>query len=406
MKYNQSSMNLARASISGVLCFAVLCGILVAGLWPFHSPKNEVSWLRSENGIRFGEYGTALSSGLLKMIKVQDESSCSLEIWLQPGLTHDTNTFFAFYTPRDSVKFSLHQSNTDLVLQSQIRNDHQTRTRRMYVENIFRQEKPVFITIASDAQGTAIYIDGALVRTSPQFRFSSKDCTGQLVVGDSPVSSDSWSGQLRGLAIYNKDLTAAQVSQHYEGWTKKGRPDIDEDERNVAMYLFNEHTGNVIHNQVIQGVDLYIPQRYLILHEIFLEPPWKEFQPDWGYWKNVLINIAGFIPFGFFSYAYFSSARPIKRAALATITLGATISLTIEILQAYLPTRQSGMTDLITNTLGTSLGAMMYRLALVRTVFHESLNRIGSRVHSLIAGTCEPRSITKRGSRLARLPRS
>jgi len=80
----------------------------------------------------------------------------------------------------------------------------------------------------------------------------------------------------------------------------------------------------------------------------------------------VLINIAGFVPFGFLVCAYFSLARRIRTPALVTILLGFTVSFTIESLQAFLPTRDSGTTDLITNTLGTCIGVWLYRLSFWR----------------------------------------
>ena len=127
----------------------------------------------------------------------------------------------------------------------------------------------------------------------------------------------------------------------------------------IALYIFNEGWGTTVHNQMNSENDLRIPEHFFVLHAPFLETPWDEFQPSWSYWKNVMINIGGFVPLGFFFCAYFVSVRRFNRAALATIVLGGLVSLTIEVLQAFLPTRDSGMTDIITNTLGTGIGAML-----------------------------------------------
>jgi hypothetical protein len=276
----------------------------------------------------------------------------------------------AFSTPENPLQFLLRQSGSDLELQRVSRSQPpQARTASLYVGRVFRGEKRVFITVTSGPQRTSIYVDGALVETSREFRLASNDCEGQLVVGDAPLENNSWSGQLRGIAIYHQELTAGQVFRHYETWAARGRPELSENERSVALYLFDEHGGRVVHNHVSSGIDLYIPERYLVLHQVFLKPLWEEFELSWGYLRHVLINIAGFIPLGFFFCAYFSSARQVKRAALATIMLGASVSLTIEILQAYLPTRYSGMTDVVTNTLGTCAGVILYRSKAARTLF-------------------------------------
>jgi len=227
----------------------------------------------------------------------------------------------------------------------------------------------MFITVTSGGGHTLVYIDGALAGRPAHFPLSAKDFAGKLVVADSPLTHDSWAGVLRGLALYNQEVTPAQVFQHYQTWTTKGRPDITEDERAAALYLFDEGTGSIIRNRVPGGMDLFIPERYLVVRQTLLEPFWKEFYPSWGYLKEVLINITGFIPLGLFFCAYLASAGQIKSPGLVTIILGFTVSLTIEVLQAYLPTRASGTTDLITNTLGTGLGAWLYRCHAGRVLF-------------------------------------
>src|ERR1700691_288659 len=51
----------SKLKILGVLCILVLCGILVAGLWPFHAPINDVTWLQNADGVDFGSHGTLVS---------------------------------------------------------------------------------------------------------------------------------------------------------------------------------------------------------------------------------------------------------------------------------------------------------------------------------------------------------
>jgi glycopeptide antibiotics resistance protein len=87
-----------------------------------------------------------------------------------------------------------------------------------------------------------------------------------------------------------------------------------------------------------------------------------------SYWSDMGVNIAGFIPFGFFFALWFSLTPGIARPRLTALLLGFTISLIIESLQYFLPTRDSSMTDLLNNTIGTALGVALCRPALVQNL--------------------------------------
>jgi glycopeptide antibiotics resistance protein len=91
-----------------------------------------------------------------------------------------------------------------------------------------------------------------------------------------------------------------------------------------------------------------------------LDPVWRAFNWSWGFWQDAFINVAGFIPFGCFFCAYFS-ARKLRSPALCAAAFGAAVSVFIELTQANLPTRDSSMSDLINNILGSVLGAAAYR---------------------------------------------
>ena len=360
-KIGQINWEVTSPKLLGVACGLVLAGILVAGLWPFHSPRNQVTWSAGGNGLHFGGHGTILSSGRFKAPNGPADAPCSLEIWFEPDRSEASGPLFAFYSSENHRQFSLSQSIADLALQSDMREGrYRTLTTRRYVDDIFRRGKPLFVTVISKGGDVSVYVDGTLARTARKFPLFRRDFDGELVIGALPRIDSSWSGLVRGLAFYEQAISPAQVLHHYQTWVEKGRPDVSENERVVALYLFNEHAGRVVHNHVPSGPDLYIPPRYLVFDQAFLLPFWEEFDPRWTYWHDALVNIVGFVPFGFLFCAYFALAGRFKRPALVTIFLGFTLSLTIESLQAFLPTRDSSTIDVITNTLGACLGVWLY----------------------------------------------
>jgi hypothetical protein len=98
----------------------------------------------------------------------QDQPSCSLEIWLQPGSTTAANTILAFSTPENHLLLSLHQYRAILILNRQISNDpNQAET--IGIDGVFRQIKPMFITITSGPQKTSMYVEGTLVNLFRNF---------------------------------------------------------------------------------------------------------------------------------------------------------------------------------------------------------------------------------------------
>ena len=356
----------ATSRILGAICIALVFGLLVAGLWPFNFfPINDVHWMKDEDGLRFGKQpGTVYSSGYFQKQEPAASAFCSIEIWLQPARTyvHSSVTVLAFYNPQSTMQFRLLQYRDDLFA----RRDHKNRegpsdASEIDIVHAFHNNQQTFITLTSDAKSTSFYVNGAFVDLSRHFEFTCEDLSGQLVIGNSPAFYDPWRGKLLGLAIYGQHLTSDQVSRHYQTWLRNTEAKALENDHPLALYLLAERSGNIARNSARFGPDLYIPERFRILDKRILMPPWNEFQFDYAYAKDIFINVAGFVPFGFFFCVYLKNRWPSNRIVLITVLAGAIISLTIEISQRFIPSRSSGMTDIITNTLGTLFGAILAR---------------------------------------------
>jgi VanZ family protein len=366
-----NSPSYARAM--GALCLCSTLIILTAGLWPFHAPRNDVTWLGKEDGVRLGVHGTILSASAFNAPNLGRDDSSSLEVWLAAARSRGRNTILAFADSGHAEgQFLLQQMGAALIVQR--RNMDDTGIRRVAeftIKNAFPENKTVFVTINLEPHKTLVYLDGLLAISSEILGSNPGTFDGRLVLGNSVTSCDSWSGQILGLAIYEQELTGTKVLEHFDGWTKNHHPTLTKLEHPAALYLFSERAGSVVHDQLGLSPDLIIPERYLVLQPAFMALPQLHYHPTWRYWADIGINILGFVPFGFLVVAYFSTVPTIRNAAAATILLGFLTSFTIEWLQAYLPTRDSGMNDLITNTLGTALGVLLYRSSLCQNLLRQ-----------------------------------
>jgi VanZ family protein len=244
-----------------------------------------------------------------------------------------------------------------------------TKTKRVDVDRVFTSAKIVLVTISSGPNGTTVYLDGQPADFLPRFKISRSELSGQIVLGTSPVNYAPWLGDLRGLAIYSKELTPADALRHNKEWTEpSGSPDLD---GALARYGFAEAAGREVRNQVASGPTLQIPAIFAIPHKALLRSAANEFKPNWKYARNVLGNIAGFVPLGLIVCAYLAGTRSRCKAILITTIACGVLSFVIEVLQYYIPPRGSGTTDIITNTLGAALGAALTQVGAVRQVLEQ-----------------------------------
>src|SRR5208282_701746 len=174
----------AYATIVQVLSVIVLCIVLVAGLWPFHAPRNAVRWLKDENGVRFARHGTLVSRGPFRAGPSPNDTSCSLEIWLTPGLVTTEGTILAFdSSPDPSTPFSLRQYVSSVAIQRYMIDERGIPRRPwLKVDRVFREGERVLLTVTSGRGATVVYVDGVQAGQDSTLGLVRKDLTGRLVL--------------------------------------------------------------------------------------------------------------------------------------------------------------------------------------------------------------------------------
>ena len=356
----------------GIIFCAVCVGMLITGLWPFNfKPVNKVTWLGDRNGINFYGHGMVISadSWNKEQNSLFPDKSISMEIWLN-ALTETSSlpSIMTLYDEKTPYIFFVGQWRSHLAIRSRTDDPAARKPGKSYqeigVSNALLKNVDTFITITSGPEGTAIYQNGTRARFYPRHRLLSgyKGDPLSLILGNSHSSGSYWTGYLSGLAIYNRALTNKQVSRNYLDWIHKGVPPAEENGC-VALYLFDERKGSVVHDHMNSGHQLMIPEIFKpVKLNVLHFPLHDDFQWNRSFFQDITINIIGFIPFGFFCAGLLIKTRGFTMSAIYMITVlfGIVFSLAIELLQVYLPTRDSSLLDLICNVVGTIMGLIVF----------------------------------------------
>jgi len=351
---------------TGFLCAVAVFAILCATLFPFNPhPQNKVSWLPQAGGLRFRWGGVVVSQRPLQLPDPGD-NTCTVELLIRPATIRFSSTILAFYVTGHRHPFEVSQWTDGLLLTHNPSIEHDpTHTIKIDVDHVFRAGKLVQITISSGAGGTNVYVDGQPAGHFPRFRISRGDIAGEIILGTSLVT-DVWPGELHGLAVYAKELTPAQALKHYMDWMDSSN--LPDSEDVVSRYSFIEGAGSEVRNQVASEPDLQIPKFFYVPHKPFLQTPVQEFELNWEYVGDVAQNIAGFVPLGLVVCSFFAWRNSRWQSVVYTTIACGALSFVIEVSQYFIPQRGSGMTDIITNTLGAALGAILAETRLIRGI--------------------------------------
>jgi VanZ family protein len=332
-----------------------------------------VEWLNNENGISFQDlgiiYGPTENNDSDQNPLLAKDKSVSIEIWLTPGsyFHRSFSNIFSLYDDNQPEIFSFRQVRSSLNISK-----YQTLGKRgathswRWLGNFFFSGQRRLLTITSDKESTTVYFDGRKVKKFRNYSLmlgKKQASPSRIVIGNDPSGTQPWRGKIHGLAIYNHELYPERVFEHFEKWKNGSALPLSREKDIVVFYPMDEKNGQKIHNAASNHYHLSIPIRFKILKKNYLKLSRNALKLEGLSLRDMYINILGFIPLGYLLVvnisSFMSSRASTWRLIFWAILGGTLISLFIEILQAFLPTRNSSLTDLIFNALGTGLGLIL-----------------------------------------------
>lgn len=349
---------------AAILSILVLTGILIIGLNPkgFYFTNN-FEWLKDRPGIRFKEYALAHTGPVGRAFSGQN--GLSIQIALKPASydAREFNSILMLHNGEDAEQLLIGQWRSWIILMNGDDYAHKKKTKRLSFDSSSQPSAARFLTIATGRDGTRLYVDGRPAGARKDFRL--KIPLGEntrLVLGNSVYGRHSWGGDIYGLAFYGRTLSSEEAAHSFDRWRRERGFGFAAKQKPLLLYVFDEKSGHRALDRSGGELHLEIPPALQLVQKEILRLPWKDLRLDRNFFSDFTLNYLGFIPLGlvlgalFVNFRGFFETHAVPAAAASCFA----VSLTMEIVQAWMPPRSSQMLDLILNTLGGLTGAMIF----------------------------------------------
>lgn len=328
-------------------------------------PVNRVEWLPAGEGISFSRSAMAFVEGF--DVGGADGSAAagvSIEMVLR-SQSLDTSNFqyiLSVHAGSDERQLLIGQWRQWLIVMNGDDYDGKKGLQKVYVDLGSDPARGVWLSIVSDGAGTRVYLDGRRVKFNPNLHlfFPGQGSGAWLVVGNSVYGRHAWQGAVMGMALYGYALGDETVRSRAAGWgAESGGFGLERDLSPVVFYRFERSADGRVKNLADDRFHLEIPEMLKILKKEFLGFPRVADLGRWAMVKDVMLNLAGFVPLGFMLCAVAGRFKGVWRRYdwMVAVGLAFVFSLSLEVVQAWIPSRDSSLLDLVMNTAGAGVGA-------------------------------------------------
>lgn len=334
------------------------------------SSTNNVHWLADKKALSFQDPGIAYVDDVHIVAEKQQEKDWTVQIIVTPENLGQLGfkPILMIHNGDDRQQFTLWQWGDSVIVMNGDDYEYSRKLPRISAMGALKRGKATQITVTATHHGTCLFIDGTLAKEIKNWQVTLPHGgkKHQLILANSVYGKHSWEGEISGLAWYSKALTEEMVQRDYEKWLHKRVFAPDSMDDLLLLYTFDHSPGNLVADRTGNNQRLQLPVRQIVLKKTFLSSPWHNFSLSRSFCVDAFLNFSGFIPLGAVICYWLrqSSLLPGKYVTWVTVAFCFFLSLSMEILQAWLPNRFSSLSDLVLNTLGGWSGGVLLHFVL------------------------------------------